>query len=385
MQTDSSRLQELLDRWMSDQATDADKEALLELLERQGTEALTPALREAWDNLRPGMAMSDETKDAITNRILHRQHSTPVRRMFWWYAAAAVLALAIAIPAGMKLWKGSNTPIAKENRQPDVAPGKEGAILTLANGQQIVLDSLGNGLVASQQGTQITLQNGRLAYDAAQAADITYNTMTTPRGRKFQLLLPDGTKVWMNAGSSLRFPTAFTGSERRVEMTGEAYFEVAKDAKHPFFVTINGQTDVQALGTEFNIHAYADEQHINATLLEGSVRVRNGNNSRVLTPGQQARIPHENGSMTIVEPDLDQVTAWKSGYFNFQNAPLREVMRQLARWYDIEVIYEGNVPDQQFEGELPQSLQLSQVTKILTKVNIKFRIEEDKKRLIVLP
>ncbi|WP_341835870.1 FecR domain-containing protein [Chitinophaga pollutisoli] len=320
------------------------------------------------------------------DRILfhHQQEPTPVRRMRWWYAAAAVLALAIAIPYGWKLWKGKQPAGTTASITHDVAPGKEGAILTLGNGEEIVLDSLGNGLVASQQGTRITLQNGSLAYDDAAAKDITFNTMTTPRGRKFQLVLPDGTKVWMNAGSTLRYPTAFTGAERRVEMSGEAYFIVAKDAKHPFFVNVQGKTDVQALGTEFNINAYADEQHIQATLLEGSVRVRNGGASRVLTPGQQARIAQADGAMTIVQPDLDQVTAWKAGYFKFEGAPLREVMRQLARWYDIDIIYEGNVPDQIFEGELPQSLQLSQVIRILTKVNIKFRIEENK-RLIVLP
>lgn len=383
MQTDPSSLQALLDRWMSGQASDAEKEAFLELLDRQGADALAPHLRDAWDRLQPEPTLSDESKDAILHNILHRHAAAPVRRMRWWYAAAAVLAMAIAVPVGYHFLKGPKNDLKTANAPHDVAPGKEGAILTLAGGRQIVLDSLGNGLVASQQGTRITLQNGSLAYDAASANDITFNTMTTPRGRKFQLVLPDGSKVWLNAASSLRFPTAFTGAERRVEMTGEAYFEVAKDAKHPFIVGIAGGTDVQALGTAFNIHAYTDEEHIQATLLEGSVRVRNASGSHVLTPGQQARIAHGNGSMTVLEPDLDRVVAWKSGFFNFQGAPLREVMRQLARWYDIEVVYEGNVPDQQFEGELPQSLQLSQVTRILTKVNIKFRIEAN--RLIVLP
>lgn len=384
MQKDPSTLQALLDRWMSGQASDAEKEAFLELLSRQDAESLSPALREAWEQLRPEPVMSPETKDAILDNILRGRQEAPVRRMRWWYAAAAALALAIAVPAAYTMWKGKQSADTIATTQHDVAPGKEGAILTLDSGEEIVLDSLGNGLVASQQGTRITLQNGSLSYDAAAAGEITYNTMTTPRGRKFQLVLPDGTKVWLNAASSLRYPTAFTGTERRVEMTGEAYFDVAHDAKHPFFVSIQGKTDVQALGTEFNIHAYADEQHIQATLLEGSVRVRNGSGSRVLTPGQQARIEQSNGAMTIVQPDLEQVVAWKSGFFIFQGAPLREVMRQLARWYDIDVIYEGNVPDQIFEGELPQSLQLSQVIRILTKVNIKFRIEENK-RLVVLP
>ncbi|MGE7776269.1 FecR family protein [Chitinophaga sp. NPDC101104] len=383
MQTNPSQLPELLERWMSGQASEAEKEAFFELLDRQGADALAPHLRDAWEQLRPGPVMTDETKDAIADRILHRPQSAPVWRLGWWYAAAAMLALAIAIPFGYQYWKAKQPAGVAVNGPHDVAPGKEGAILTLAGGRQIILDSLGNGLVASQQGTRITLQNGSLAYDAADASEITFNTMTTPRGRKFQLVLPDGTKVWLNAASSLRFPTAFSGAERRVEMTGEAYFEVAKDAKHPFFVSIGDGTDVQALGTAFNIHAYEDEPHIQATLLEGSVRVRNATGSRVLVPGQQARIV-QGGAMTVLQPDLEQVTAWKSGVFLFQGAPLRDVMRQLARWYDIDVIYEGNVPDQIFEGELPQSLQLSQVTRILTKVNIKFRIEEGK-RLIVLP
>jgi len=248
-----------------------------------------------------------------------------------------------------------------------------------------VLDTLGNGLVASQQGTRISLQNGSLAYDASQAADVTFNTVTTPRGRKFQLLLPDGSSVWLNAASSLRFPTAFNGANRTVEITGEAYFEVAHNPRRPFIVKVGENAAVEVLGTHFNINAYADESSINTTLLEGAVKVRAFSQSHTLHPGQQARIFNSGRAVKVLNSvDLSQVIAWKNGLFNFQGAGLEAVMRQLARWYDLEVVYEGKVPQLEFGGELPTTLNLSQVVKILSKVEVKFRIEENR-RLIVAP
>lgn len=389
MQISDPRLPELFERWMQNQCTPAEKEQFLQLLEEVGPETLSPLLREAWDSLKGERLLSAGEKDSMVDRILQQSPASetePSRRPRWWAAAAAVLVLCIAGGTWYALQQRSVTPavnVAKGGH--DVSPGKEGAILTLANGKTIVLDSLGNGLVAKQNGTQVVLNNGSLRYHAEAADAISFNTITTPRGRKFQLVLPDGSKVWLNAASSLRFPTAFSGNERQVEITGEAFFEVSKDAAKPFTVKINDHTDIQVLGTQFNVNAYTDEASIHTTLLEGAVRVRSHEQSRVLAPGQQAQISNSQGNLRVMDQaNLEQVTAWKAGFFNFRGASLPEVMRELARWYDLEVIYEGKVPEQQFEGELPRTLQLSQVIKILTKVDVKFRIEQGHK-LIVLP
>jgi ferric-dicitrate binding protein FerR (iron transport regulator) len=293
--------------------------------------------------------------------------------------------------------------------QKDLPPGKNGAILTLADGSKVVLDSLGNGVVATQNGSKILLNNGQLAYStsnnghpASGAADspavITYNTMTTPKGRQFQLLLPDGTKIWLNAASSVRYPTRFTDMERKVQVTGEAYFEVAQNAKAPFVVTVDEQTEIQVLGTHFNINSYADETSINTTLLEGSVRVIHAGEKALLRLGQQAQVPVDKAAQTGGQPsetardhikvlsnvNIDKVVAWKNGVFDFQDASLEEVMRQLERWYDIEVVYEKNIPKLEFFGRMGRDLTLSNVLRGLELSKVHFRMEGER-RLVILP
>lgn len=385
----NSRLPELFERWMQNQCTPAEKEEFLHLLEEVGPDEMNPLLKDAWDSLKAETMLSTGEKDRMVDRILQQSPAEEIeisRRPRWWAAAAAILVLCIAGGAwyGLQQRSGKGPVVNAPKGSHDVNPGKEGAILTLANGKNIVLDSLGNGLVAKQNGTQVVLNNGSLLYHAEDAEAISYNTITTPRGRKFQLVLPDGTKVWLNAASSLRFPTVFSGKERKVEITGEAFFEVNRNTAQPFIVQINEHADIRVVGTQFNVNAYEDEASIHTTLLEGSVRIRSHEQVRLLSPGQQAQISNS-GELSIVEhANLEQVTAWKAGFFNFRGASLPEVMRELARWYDLEVIYEGKIPEQQFEGELPRTLQLSQVTKILTKVDVKFRIEQGR-RLIVQP
>jgi len=386
----NSRLAELFERWMQNQCTPAEKEEFLQLLDEVGTDAMNPLLREAWDSLKVETLLTKGEKDRMVDRILQQSPAEEIevsRRPRWWAAAAAILLLCIAGGTwyGLQQRSGKGPVLNTSKGTHDVNPGKEGAILTLANGKTIVLDSMSNGLVAKQNGTQVVLNNGSLRYHAEDAESISYNTITTPRGRKFQLVLPDGTKVWLNAASSLRFPTVFSGKERKVEITGEAFFEVSKNAAQPFWVQINDHADIRVVGTQFNVNAYEDEASIHTTLLEGSVRIRSHEQVRLLSPGQQAQISNNGGDLRILDhANLEQVTAWKAGFFNFRGASLQEVMRELARWYDLEVIYEGKIPEQQFEGELPRTLQLSQVTKILTKVDVKFRIEQGR-RLIVQP
>lgn len=307
----------------------------------------------------------------------------------WRIAAALIPLLAI----GTYLWFQVNEPRKESDSgisqlPVDILPGKNGAILTLADGAKVILDSLGNGVVATQSGTVIILENGELAYGPMPGSDqeIVYNTMTTPNGRQFLVTLSDGTKVWLNAASSLRYPAVFAGKERNVEVTGEAYFEVAENAEKPFIIKLNDQTQIEVLGTKFNVNAYSDEASINTTLLSGSVRVvTDANNSVVLKPGQQAQVfSGKTASRVLVVPEVntDQIVAWKNGSFNFNDKTLRDVMRQLARWYDMEVVYDGNVPDKIFFGEMGRDLNLSQCLNVLERMEVHFRIEG--RKLIVM-
>jgi transmembrane sensor len=287
-----------------------------------------------------------------------------------------------------------------------VAPGGNRAVLTLAGGQKIILDSAAAGILAEQGNTHVQkLGDGKLAYEAGDgaggrggggtkgAAAPLYNTLTTPRGGQYQLTLPDGTKVWLNAASSITYPIAFTGNSRSVEMTGEAYFEVTHDKKHPFTVKAGGQT-IEDIGTHFNVNAYADEPAQVTTLLEGAVSV----SGHLLRPGEKATVIGAAGSgatatgttgagavdIQVTQGDPDQAVAWKNGLFNFTDAGLQTVMRQLSRWYNVDVTYKGNIPPRQFTGMIGRSLTLNQVLEGLALENVHYQIEEGN-RLIITP
>lgn len=342
-------------------------------LQQQGEE---PAWETIYEKIRAGRSLPAE----ITA-------PAPVRNLrIRWIAAASIILL---LGAGAWLWSSrEKTPApAATAGTTNIGPGKQGAILTLANGSQIVLDSLGSGVVASEQGVQVTLSGGQLSYKMLTGPGIlSYNSMSTPKGRQFRLQLPDGTRVWLNAASSIRYPVAFSGKERRVEMSGESYFEVAPDTKKPFIVAINNKAAVEVLGTSFNINAYTDEAHISTTLLDGRIRISGPGTAKmpvVLKPGQQAQLRHEALSVNN-NPDIEKVMAWKNGLFNFEDMGLKEMMRQLERWYDIEVIYEGNVPDVPFFGKMSRALDLSTVLSALKGFGLNFRIEENRK-LIITP
>lgn len=323
--------------------------------------------------------------------------ATPVRRIGvlrrWGWLAASVL-LAAGIGGYLLQNRKAATPVAET--QADIPPGKEGAVLTLADGSQVVLDSLGNGVIATQNGTQILLKNGELAYTTGAGSDApVYNNLTTPKGRQFQLILPDGTKVWLNAASSLRYPTAFSGSNREVAVTGEVYFEVAKNAHQPFIIDVSNQMKIQVLGTQFNVNAYSNEAAIKTTLVEGSLKIISGASAAggsfvVLQPGQQAQIGNTAADVSTQQAikvlnnaDVDKAVAWKRGLFNFEDSGLEEVMRQVERWYDIEVVYEKGIPDIRFGGKLSNDVSLSGLLKSLQESDVHFRIEG--RKLIVLP
>lgn len=299
---------------------------------------------------------------------------TPVRSMRRWWAAAAVLLL---IGAGTGIWlmnKKSDHPTETVYTN-NIQPGKEGAILTLADGSRISLDTVKNASIPLPGGVTAKVVNGALRYEGTGLGTV-YNTMSTPNGRQFRLTLPDGTEVWLNSTSSIHFPTAFTNGERKVNITGEVYFEVAHDAARPFRVTVNDQTEITVLGTQFNVNAYDNEGKIATTLLEGSVQVSNRTAAVTLKRGQQAQIATGATAIQVINHNnTDQVVAWKNGLFSFENASLAEIMRQLERWYDIDVVYETTVPDIALKGEITRDVPLNDLLTALSKMGVQYKLE----------
>ena len=278
----------------------------------------------------------------------------------------------------------SRSEIDQQRFRDDVLPGGDKATLTLADGSTIVLDEAQNGTLAQQGNSKIIKLNGKLSYDPTNknSGEIVYNTISTPKGGQYQLELPDGSQVWLNATSSIHFPTSFIGTERRIEITGEAYFEIARDPNMPFIVTVNN-AEVQVLGTHFNINGYDDEDNVKTTLLEGSVRFVNEGNINLLKPGQQAQLTKEGMTKVVSNVDLDEVVAWKNGMFGFENAGIETVMRQFSRWYDVEIEYKGKTDDL-FIAEMRRDIKLSDALKALELTGkVKFDIQG--KKIIVLP
>lgn len=295
-------------------------------------------------------------------------------RKWVWAAACVLLVVFVGIFVG-KRKSGSAPLVVKRDAVPAVIlPGKSGAILTLADGSAIALDSLGNGKVASQNGADVFIRQGKLAYAAVSkgASEVTYNTLSTPRGRQYHIQLPDGTEVWLNAASSIRYPTVFGGGERVVDVTGEAYFEVAADAARPFRVQLGEGARIDVLGTHFNVNAYGNEPSITTTLLEGRVRF----NSQLLRPGQQTRFDPATQELTVAnDVETARVVAWKNGVFDFNNMGLREAMHQLERWYDIDVKYEKKAPNISFFGKMTKNIQLADLLTILERSKVHFQVE----------
>ncbi|NLU92019.1 FecR family protein [Chitinophaga sp. Ak27] len=344
-----------------------------------------------------------DEEETVRLRMLMRLHQqmeapvaapkTPGRILYYLSAAASVIViLGIAAYFIYPRLHPAPKPAAIAQATNDIGPGSNKAILTLDNGDKVVLEDAKNGVISQQGNAAVNkTDSANLLYNnvAGQGTTaVVYNTISTPYGGQYQVTLQDGTKVWLNAGSSLRFPTTFPGSERQVQLSGEAYFEVAKDKTKPFLVTVNTTSDrsmtVQVLGTHFNINAYPDEQHHITTLLEGSVKVNYDHTNLLLVPGKEAILHKISGKMDIKEADTEEAVAWKNGYFLFNNDKIENVMRQISRWYNVEVTYQGDVSKKAIGGSLSRYKNVSEILRMLELTGaVHFKTEG--RRITVMP
>jgi transmembrane sensor len=316
----------------------------------------------------------------------------PIYKLGWYRVVAAVIIILMLSAGGYFYFKNGNpqkqiakTDTQEERFKNDIPPGNNNATLILSNGEKIILDSTISGRLARQGNVNVEkLGNGQITYNTTSGSNTAlYNTLVNPRGAKpVYLQLVDGSKIWLNTESSLHYPTAFVGKERKVEITGEAYFEVAFNPAMPFKVS-KGDAEVQVLGTHFNVNTYNNEDFIKVTLLEGSVKVKTTNDNGLLKPGQQARIRGDGTMEIIKDADIDEVMAWKNGQFIFRDASIETIMKQAARSYDADVVYEGKIPGR-FVAEIPRDVQMSSLLHILELTDrVHFKI--DGKKITVMP
>lgn len=333
-------------------------------------------------------ALKEEIRANLLGAISLEKNKRKIGVMPW----AAVAGFLIFIGTALFFYKSkpviSSTENAVSRQMENISPGGNKATLTLADGSTIVLEGLQNGTLAKEGSAEVKKTGeGQLVYDprtsSSERSKPVCHTVSIPRGGEYRLTLPDGSNVWLNSASSIKFPTAFTGNQRRVEITGEAYFEVAKqlipgvNKKMPFVVVTPYQT-IEVLGTHFNVNTYDDEEVVKTTLFEGSVRVSPKSGiSKVLTPGRQAQttIGSADQAIKVVEADLDEVIAWKNGYFKFNRSDIKSLMRQVSRWYNLEVEYTDKIPDDEFVGMIKRSDNVSSVLRVLQLSKVKCRLE----------
>jgi len=378
------RYQELASKWLNNTISqDEKKEFAAWYNANQENEVLIPEFLA--DN-------EEEHKQRILNKISQAVsfNDKQARRRvvpLWWAAAAALFAVLLVgiYLSGQVGWDER----AEVSLTHDVAPGGDKATLTLANGKTIFLDQAEEGEIANEHGVIISKnEEGQLLYILQEATANNknasqYNIIKTPRGGQYQIVLPDGSRVWLNAASSLEFPVVFANNERRVKLTGEGYFEIVKHTSKSFIVETSEQ-EITVLGTHFNINAYEEEQLTKTTLIEGSVSIkhREGDQPTVLKPGQQAQTAYSNKCINLYNVDVSEISAWKNGYFHFKDTDIYSIMRQFSRWYDIEVVYETAQPKDVYVGKIPRTALLSEALQVLETVGIKFKIEG--KKLFVL-
>jgi transmembrane sensor len=383
------RLEYLLEKHLAKTCSEMEKKELAGMILATGNEAGIQAfLEKTWDTMKTDENLSAQKADQLFNSILQqggKKDTGIVRKMFNWKKIAVAASVLIAIAAvGYFVIPGSDnhTELVSESSKDVKPPQSTKAIITLADGRTIALDSL--TMVTQGNVSVVKNSKGEIIYesnsDESQSTN-SYNTLSNPRGSQIATMtLADGTKVWLNTGSSITYPIAFTGHERKVSIIGEAYFEVAHDKTKPFIVG-KGETQVEVLGTQFNVNAYDDENEIKVTLLEGSVMLRQAQHDKevILKPGQQAQV-NASGQISIDKnANVEVVIAWKNGKFVFENADIKSIMRQLERWYDVEVSFENNITDEQFVGIISRDVKISNVLTMFEKSGVvKFEIDGKK-------
>ena len=409
-----TRLTYLLKRHFDNSISEDENDELMALLSLpENEEKILTVMDHNWEEhefIKP--VFTPEKSKSILANILSVQTRQTIKPLFnrrrWMYAAAAVILMFVSISIVLLI---NNKPVNNINQlveipktiikekplyKNDIKPGGNQAILTLADGTKIVLNKAAEGALARQGNTTvIKLDDGQLAYNKQTVSQIPttkilYNTLSTPRGGQYRVTLPDGTLVWLNASTSLKFPTAFSGSERKVEIKGEAYFEVAKNEAMPFVVTAEN-SEIKVLGTHFNVSAYADDKVLKTTLLEGSVEFsvvkkagsENEAGTIKLQPGQQAQLDNAN-TLTVVEADTKEAIAWKNGYFIFNNEDIESIMQKIMRWYDVKVVYDVNDKNIYFTGNISRAENVSEILRVLELTEtVHFKIEG--KTITVLP
>jgi hypothetical protein len=398
----NTRLFYLFNTYYNETATPQERDELFQIITSSANDVeLTALIHEAWNSLEINEPLFDPTKslDMLNNILLNKaanDGSAKIRppdnnRLWLKIGVAAALMVFMGIGAYLitsrQQQQLNKNNVARVSHTHDVLPGGNKAVLTLANGKTITLNSAQNGVLAQQGGANVyKTRNGQLVYGGGQnntqEQAAAMNKVSTPRGGQYQLVLSDGSKVWLNAASSLSFPAVFTGKTRDVEITGEAYFEVAKNPNKPFRVKTNNTT-VEVLGTHFNINAYNDEESMKTTLLEGSVKISNSQNASYLKPGQQASLTQTGQIKVIDDPEAENAIAWKNGIFEFRDAGIEAIMRQAARWYDVEVSYEGKIPTREFNGAISRNVKASELLGMLKYAGVNFKIED--KHITVIP
>ncbi len=392
MDVSAERLTFLFRRYYNGHATLAETDELLKYIsEAKDNTLLSALLKEAWDGLQES---SPVLSQEVSNRMLHsilaghpeeinwEEEDIPVvpfekTQVFrkWLSVAAAVTLLCLAgaywiLDAGVM-----NNHEMTEVVESDILPGTNKAMLTLGDGSVINLDDTKDGILTFEGEVEIAKANdGRLIYGKATVENgkIPDNIISTPRGGQYQVKLPDGSDIWLNASSTIKFPVAFAGNERRVEITGEVFFEVRKDETRPFIVVF-GSNEVEVLGTSFNISHYGDELSSMATLVEGSIALNAGNKKNKLTPGQGATIT-DDGNIKVGMVNIEEITAWKNGMFYFRDAGIDLVMRQVSRWYNIEVKYEGIIPQKKLAGKVSREVSLDEIMSMLQYAGVNYRL-----------
>lgn len=391
------KFKELIQQYFNNTIGRDDLKELLNYLDTADPKEIAPVMDELLFSLPDTARLREIEADAIYKAIrsdhrfaIDEEHSTrPLRRSIKWYYAAAVLL--VSLSAGLlyinkpaKKYETQNSA-AKAIKSGIILPGTKKATLTLAGGQVIDLEAQKQGALLTKGASNIQkVKSGQIVYHSGVASQqsnaqdqLSFNDLKTPKGGEYQITLPDGTRVWLNSASSLRFPSAFSGNKRQVLLSGEAYFEVAKDKAKPFIVTM-GATEIKVLGTHFNISGYNDDDVTTTTLLEGSIQIKKGKQQRLLVPGQQAAISQSSDNIVISPGNVAQAMAWKNGLFRFDDKDIRGIMKQVSRWYDVEVEYNGTTSTEKlFGGTFYRSKSISELLGHLEELdsNIHFTIK----------